>query len=106
MSSYSIQPTSNGVWGIKPGSSPMLRALPEPRSTLGSWVSSAASAVAQVATTAFTGNPMLDSAQDFSQLFATQLEVQREMQYWTMASNIARSSHETEMAPVRNMRVG
>jgi hypothetical protein len=49
---------------------------------------------------------MIDSAQDFQQLISTQIQVQRDMQLYTMISNLERSRHETEMAPVRNMRVG
>jgi hypothetical protein len=101
-----IQATPQGSWGLQPEGSSMLRYAPEPHSTLGKWVQAATSTVANMATTALTGNPMLDSAADFQQLIQTQIQVQRDMQIYTMVSNLERSKHETEMAPVRNMRVG
>ena len=39
-------------------------------------------------------------------LIQLQLETQREMMYTSMVSNIEKSRHETQMAPVRNIRVG
>ena len=43
---------------------------------------------------------------DFTGLLQQQIEIQRVMQIVSMASNVERSKHETEMAPIRNMRVG
>jgi len=106
MSTSLLQSIQGDAWGVQPQSSSMLRYAPEPQSGVGSWLKTAASTVANVATAAFTGNPMIDSAQDFQQLISTQIQVQRDMQLYTMISNLERSRHETEMAPVRNMRVG
>jgi hypothetical protein len=44
--------------------------------------------------------------EDLTQLLNMQIQIQREMQVVSMISNIAKSQHEMEMAPVRNMRVG
>lgn len=106
MFTNTIQTTPQGSWGIRPEGSSMIRYAPEPRSTVGKLFQAATTTVANVATAALTGNPMLDSAADFQQLIQTQIQVQRDMQLYTMISNLERSKHETEMAPVRNMRVG
>jgi hypothetical protein len=42
---------------------------------------------------------------DFSFFIAEQQRVQREMLEVTLVSNVMKSRHETEMAPVRNVRV-
>jgi hypothetical protein len=39
-------------------------------------------------------------------LINAQLEVQKQMMLTSMISNVHKSRHETEMAPVRNIRVG
>lgn len=39
-------------------------------------------------------------------LIQLQLQTQKEMMYTSMVSNIEKSRHETQMAPVRNIRVG
>jgi hypothetical protein len=43
---------------------------------------------------------------DFQSLLNAQMEVQRVMAMVSMESNISKSRHETEMAPIRNLRVG
>jgi hypothetical protein len=48
-------------------------------------------------------NPSEFTTQD---LLNKQLEVQKEMMMTSMISNVNKSKHETEMAPVRNIRVG
>ena len=84
----------------------MLRYSPEPRSMLGQWASAATSAVTQVASTALGGGVLPDPTTDLAALLQQQIQIQLEMQMWTARSNIARSEHEIQMAPVRNMRVG
>ncbi len=86
--------------------SSMLRYPPEPRSTLGAWANTASSAVRQVATAALNGGFFPDPTGDLGSLLQQQIQIQLEMQVWTARSNIARSEHEIQMAPVRNMRVG
>lgn len=43
---------------------------------------------------------------DYQGLIAMQLEAQRQMMLVSMVSNVEKSKHETQMAPVRNIRVG
>lgn len=103
----SVGSTSNGPWGVSVGDSPLVRSAPEPRSLLGSWGHSTTSAVASAATSlAGIGAGFLDGGGDIASLLNRQIQIQQEMQTVSMASNIARSQHETEMAPIRNMRVG
>ncbi len=84
----------------------MLRYAPEPRNALGQWATAATSAVRQVASAAFGGGVIPDPTTDLAALLQQQIQIQLEMQLWTARSNIARSEHEIQMAPVRNMRVG
>lgn len=42
----------------------------------------------------------------FASLLNKQLEVQMQMQLVSMESNIEKSRHEIQMAPIRNIRVG
>jgi hypothetical protein len=107
--------SSDGTWGVASGSQGMLRFGPEPRSG-GSWVASATKALAGVAAAAFAPTGLGAAAggiagvgnipADAGLLLAEQVRIQREMQIVTMISNVEKSKHETEMAPVRNLRVG
>ncbi len=103
---HAIRATSDGSWGVSVGDSPLIRSAPEPRHSLGSWVTTAGSAVASTAS-ALTGvgASVIDGA-SITNLLNQQIQVQQIMQTVSMASNVARSQHETEMAPIRNMRVG
>jgi hypothetical protein len=92
----------------------MVRFGPEPR-TSGNWLASTAKAIAGVASAALapTGLGAAGSLAgvgnipaDAGLLLAEQVRIQREMQIVTMISNVEKSKHETEMAPVRNLRVG
>ena len=106
---------SDGTWGIAGGSQGTIRMAPEPRAS-GSWLASAAKAVAGVATSALGPTGLGGVAgglggiggipADAGLLLAEQVRIQREMQIVTMISNVEKSKHETEMAPVRNLRVG
>ncbi len=102
----SIQATAAGGSGFQVGGSQMLRYAPEPKSSLGGWVRAAANTVSSVASAAFTGGYLPDPTSDLTALLQQQIEIQLQMQLWTARSNIARSEHEIQMAPVRNMRVG
>lgn len=101
-----IRSLSDGSMGLSVGSSPLTRSAPEPRSSLGSWVSTAGSAVASV------GSSVADIAVpgmnlvSIEALLNQQMMVQQVMQQVSMQSNLLRSQHEAEMAPIRNMRVG
>lgn len=100
-----IRSLSDGSYGVSVGSSPLTRSAPEPRSPLGSWAQTAGS----ILNTGLTTLPDLGSAlggTGIADLLNKQIQVQQVMQSVSMYSNLLRSQHETEMAPIRNMRVG
>lgn len=103
---HAIRSASDGSFGVSVGDSPLTRSAPEPRNSLGSWVTTAGTAVASSAS-ALTGigGAVMDGA-SITNLLNQQIQIQQIMQTVSMASNVARSQHETEMAPIRNMRVG
>lgn len=102
---HTVSLPSSGSWGVAMTGSPLLRIPPEPRSSSGTWLSSAASAVSSLGQAAL-GVTGLGNGADITNLLNQQIQIQQVMQTVSMASNIARSQHETEMAPIRNMRVG
>lgn len=104
-SNTSIQPLSSGGYGLALSGSSLLRALPEPRNSLASWGSSLLSAGTTIASSLVPGGGVLGMS-NLTDLLNMQIQIQREMQVISMASNIEKSRHETEMAPIRNMRVG
>lgn len=90
--------------GLKVAGSPLLRFSPQPETrvdfqSLLSAVGSLASSVLDVPS---AGG--LDS--DYQLLLREQLEVQRQMFLMSLYSNLEKSRHETQMAAVRNIRVG
>jgi hypothetical protein len=97
----SIKPVSAGSLALSKGASTLTRMLPEPRSSLASFGESMLATGMGALGSVMTGGGM-----DLTSLLNTQIQIQREMQVISMASNIAKSQHETEMAPIRNMRVG
>ena len=100
-----IRSVAGGVIGLQPTTGGLLRQLPEPRSALGTWgktLSSTVNGVAQAATSATSSL----AGGEFGALLELQMQVQREMAAVSMVSNISKSKHETEMAPIRNLRVG
>jgi len=103
---HAIRSASDGSFGVSVGGSTLMRSAPEPRNSLGSWVTTAGSAVAST-TSALTGigASVMDGA-SITNLLNQQIQIQQIMQTTSMLSNVARSQHETEMAPIRNMRVG
>lgn len=101
----SIRSLSDGSYGVSVGGSPLTRSAPEPRSPLGSWAATAGSVVNTVATTLPDVGSVLDGA-GIVKLLNDQIQIQQVMQSVSMFSNVQRSRHETEMAPIRNMRVG
>jgi hypothetical protein len=105
MSNISIVSTSHGQYGISTGDSALLRVAPEPKNSLGSWMSSIASTGLSVARSVVPGIDGLAGG-DLTSLLNMQIQIQQQMQVVSMVSNVERSRHETEMAPIRNMRVG
>jgi hypothetical protein len=104
-STISLTPVTGGGYGMSVAGSDLLRALPEPRSSWSSIGKSLLSAGSQVAGALLPGAQVFDQA-ELTNLLQTQMYIQTQMQVWSMQSNIAKSEHETAMAPVRNMRVG
>lgn len=102
----SISSGSDGVYGVTVGGSPMYRYAPEPRSSFGSWAQVAGSTVGSVAGAAAGAGLGLGLGTDLTSLLNQQIQIQQEMQVISMQSNISRSQHEMEMAPIRNMRIG
>jgi hypothetical protein len=99
-STISIKPMLTGL-GLSIDGSVLARALPEPRSSLAQWgrtvVNTGMDAI---------GTLVGSGGDDLTRLLGMQIEIQRQMQVVSMISNVAKSQHEMEMAPVRNMRVG
>lgn len=102
----SLGSVSSGVWGVKVGSSPLLRYAPQPRGSGGSWLQSATSAITTTLGAAANVATGVDNSMTLTNLLNQQIAIQQEMQQISMLSNIAKSHHEMEMAPIRNMRVG
>lgn len=94
------------VQGFPVGGSSLLRFPPEPRNSLSSWAGSALSTVGGAVSSLSGAVTGFGDVSDITNLLNQQIYVQQIMQTVSMASNIARSQHETEMAPIRNMRVG
>ena len=90
--------------GLKIASSPLLRFAPQPAAS-GIDFGAVLKAVSSVA----AGALGLESAglnSDYRILLQEQLEVQRQMFLMSLYSNLEKSKHETQMAAVRNIRVG
>jgi len=105
MSDFRLKSVSNGMYGIAASGSSLLRTAPEPRNSLGEWIQSVAQTGLNVAQTVIPGGELLDS-NNMSDLLNMQIQIQQQMQVVSMISNVEKSKHETEMAPIRNMRVG
>jgi len=102
----SIRSLSDGTWGTSVGASSLTRSAPEPRSSLGAWTGSAGSALAAVGSVASNVSIPGFNGAEITNLLNQQIQIQQVMQTTSMFSNVERSKHETEMAPIRNMRVG
>lgn len=100
-----IRSAPGGMLGIQSTSGGLLRQLPEPRNSTGTWGAALTSTVGNVANAAIGATASLGGG-EFGQLLALQMQVQKEMAEVSMLSNISKSQHETEMAPIRNLRVG
>lgn len=104
MSSAVLSPAYQGMSKILDShlvSDTMSRFIPEPKNRLGfstflRGIENAASSAA-----GFAG-----ISPEYASLLDKQIEVQLQMQLVSMYSNIEKSKHETQMAAVRNIRVG
>ena len=89
--------------GLKLASSALVRFAPQPKS-FGNIDFQALLATLGSVTGAVTGEGGLSS--EYQTLLQEQLEVQRQMFLMSLYSNLEKSRHETQMAAVRNVRVG
>lgn len=79
------------------------RFIPTPKSSVsgfGKVLRTAGDALKSVSSTMVGIDP------EYRSLIEKQIEVQTQMQLVSMESNIEKSKHETQMAPIRNIRVG
>lgn len=103
MSSSSIGSLLNPVQTVVE-STMLQRFLPEPRTRSGVNFSQVLRGVGSLISGGVSSFSGIDPV--YQDLLAKQIEMQQQMQLVTMASNIEKSRHETQMAPVRNIRVG
>lgn len=82
-------------------SSSLERFQPEPKNRLGLDFSAVLNGVVGAAASTFSG---VDPG--YVALINKQIETQQQMQLVSMESNIEKSKHETQMAAIRNVRVG
>lgn len=73
--------------------------IPEPQSSAAIW-KRALQGVASTLSGAAGLSP------EYQDLLQQQIEIQQQMQLVTLESNLEKSRHETQMAAIRNMRVG
>ena len=79
----------------------MQRFQPEPKSNLGLNFGTVLNSVVGAASSTLSG---VDPG--YVALMNKQIETQQQMQLVTMESNVEKSKHETQMAAIRNIRVG
>ena len=81
----------------------LLRLMPEPESSVSDTFSKVLKTVSSAIdqTASITG---LDPT--YQDLISQQIEVQQQMQLVSLYSNIEKSKHESQMVPIRNIRVG
>lgn len=91
--------------GIRFARNELTRFIPQPGNTSGTTFRSIVSSLGRVASGAVEAAAGgLDL--EYQALLQEQLEVQRQMFLMSLYSNLEKSRHETEMAAVRNIRVG
>lgn len=100
----SVESTTNTL-GAHIDSGTLGRFIPEPASNAGRIFRGVLGGVASVAGQVLGGTASGLNSEDQS-LLQLQVEMQKEMQLMTMYSNIEKSRHETQMAAIRNIRVG
>ena len=102
MSSSSSIPGSESVPFIPPNELGLI--APEPQSrvtnTFGNVLKTAASTLLD------SGAEVLGVGSEYNGLLQMQIEAQKELQIVSMISNVEKSKHETQMAAIRNIRVG
>jgi hypothetical protein len=105
-SAISSTSTSDGSWGVvSPGSSQLLYP-PEPGNSAGTWLRAAGTAISTVGSGVADLVKGVVEPNQFESLLGLQMQLQREMQVYSMWTNISRTKHETDMTAIRNMRLG
>ena len=94
----------NGISALTSAGSSLLRFIPEPRNRAGAVFRGLLDGVS--GTLSGLGADVGALPGDLIGLLDKQIEVQMQMQTVSLVSNIEKSKHETEMAAIRNMRVG
>jgi len=96
----------NGANGSYVDTLGLSRFVPEPRSRIANVFRTVLNGVGAVLSGggSTTGTGQLDPA--YQDLIQKQIEIQQQMQWVSMESNIEKSRHETQMAEIRNARVG
>ena len=90
---------------IRVGTSALGRFAAQPKSFATTAFKSALAGVNALAD-AVTGSGTTGLNSDYADLIQMQIETQKQMFLTSMYSNIEKSKHETQMAAVRNVRVG
>lgn len=80
------------------------RISPEPKNRLGNSFASMLKTAA--GTLLDTGTDMLGINSEYASLLQMQIDAQKDLQVVSMLSNVEKSKHETQMAAIRNIRVG
>jgi len=88
------------------GAGKLLRFIPEPKTKLGSTFKTILDVGSGVFGGGMGGASTVGISQEYRDLLVYQMQVQDQMQRVSMTSNIEKSKHETQMAAVRNLRVG
>lgn len=78
--------------------------IPEPRSRLALDFGALMRGIGAIAGRAVSGLGGIDPG--YMELINKQIETQQQLQLVSMESNIEKSKHETQMAAIRNIRVG
>lgn len=87
----------------------LARISPEPQNKVGTTFRTVLSTVGNIAQSIFSASPSgMFSGMDpgYQELLTTQIEAQKQLTLVSLCSNVEKSKHETQMAAVRNIRVG
>lgn len=90
--------------GVKLSSSSLLRFMPQPRTSSSFSFQNILNGLGSVASSVLESAGGLNL--EYQALLQEQLETQRQMFLMSLYSNLEKSKHETQMAAVRNIRVG
>ena len=95
------------VKGIMDNATSLEHLVPKPQNRAAGVFKTVLNAVGSVASSLIgQGAGMQGIDLGYQEILATQIETQNQMQLVSLYSNIEKSKHETQMAAVRNVRVG